>query len=477
MTKLNYQAHVEQGTVLPYPQLKWYSPLTPSFLGTACLLVGLLLTYVLFPIGQTPAEMASIAAVVVGIAFIVNVFFDNQKGLYNLFRTDILCLLGLYGLTLVEFLFPQEGFNSMVNTAQTTQALNMVLLGMAGLAVGRHLVKPKPIPSRLPNIRDISNRTLFRTVVVCAFLGFFYMLLTVQFNPVALINGMVGPRFAEPWARGRLGGWLSFLTELSLFRYAIPPVVGVIWNRRKFFSGFQKLVIFSLFALVMFQGFTSGTRNVFIVYIATFLMAYLLTLPKHNFRNTVMPITTAMMISSYLSYHMLEFRTMGIRNYIANQVYLQENVRDTFVVDYNLISLAPVLDTFPEEHPFLGSEIMIWALVKPIPRAFWPGKPEGLSVSIEEVVGAEGWTVATSYIGESYMMAGWLGVLLTSLLFGALAAWWNRRGMRGSSDYDLVIYALGFFAAAITMRSLLWFTTAILPVIGLIAFRRFGLIR
>jgi len=71
-------------------------------------------------------------------------------------------------------------------------------------------------------------------------------------------------------------------------------------------------------------------------------------------------------------------------------------------------------------------------------------------------------------------MAGWLGVIGVSLFFGALAAWWNRMAMRQQSDYALVVYALGFFAAGITMRSMFWLTTAILPVIALIVFRKFA---
>ncbi|NJL19671.1 MAG: hypothetical protein HC895_00780 [Leptolyngbyaceae cyanobacterium SM1_3_5] len=119
----------------------------------------------------------------------------------------------------------------------------------------------------------------------------------------------------------------------------------------------------------------------------------------------------------------------------------------------------------------MGIEVITWSLVRPIPRALLPSKPEGLSVSIEEIMGVEGYTVAATYVGESYMMAGWFGAIGMSLFFGALAAWWNRMAMSQQSDYALVVYALGFFAAGITMRSMFWLTTAILPVIALIVFR------
>ncbi|MBF2000020.1 MAG: oligosaccharide repeat unit polymerase [Synechococcales cyanobacterium C42_A2020_086] len=450
-----------------------YTPPSPAIAGTVCLLFGIALGYSLYPAEQTPSTMARVAAIAVGVAFLVSVFFDSRKGLRNLFRTDLLCLIGLYGLTLAEFLFPQEKFDDMVDTVGVANALNVVLVGIAGLAIGRHLVAPKPVRSRWLTLDEISNQTLFWGFILSAFLAYLYMLMSVNFDPILLIEEMLGPRFSQPWSRGRIGGWGSLLTELNLLSYVIPPLMAVVWNRRQTFPVWQLAIMTSIFSLVIFQAFAGGTRNVFIAHIATFLMSYLLTLPRNTVRNTILPILAAGFIAVYGSYHMLEFRTMGLRNYVTNQVYASGETRETLAVDYNLAAIAPLLDVFPESQEFLGFEVISWSLVRPIPRALFPGKPEGLSISIEDIVGAEGYTIATTYLGESYMMAGWLGVIGMSLFFGALAAWWNRMAMRQQSDYALVVYALGFFAAGITMRSMFWLTTAILPVIALIVFRKF----
>lgn len=254
--------------------------------------------------------------------------------------------------------------------------------------------------------------------------------------------------------------------------YIIPPLAAVIWNRRRAFSALQVSIVIAIFTITLFQGFAGGTRNIFISYIATFMMGYILTLHKNTLINTVVPIVLAGFVALYGSYHMLEFRNIGLRSYIEQQGYKSESNPDTFAVDYNLASLGWVAEAMPQDYPFLGAEVLTWALVRPIPRVLWPGKPEGLSVSIEEIAGADGWTVAATYLGESYMMAGMFGVVAMSLLFGAIAAWWNRMAMRQQSDYALVVYALGFFAAGITMRSMFWFTTTILPVVALIVLRK-----
>ncbi len=448
-----------------------YTPPSPTAAGTVCLLFGIFLASTLYAAERTPETMTRSAAIVVGIAFLVSVWFDSRKGVRNLFRTDLLCLIGLYGLTLMEFLFPQEEFNALLTLPQTANALNLVLVGLAGLTIGRHLVAPTPVRSRWLNLAEVSNSTLFLGFVTAGFLAYLSIFIAVQFNPVTLIEAMMGPRFSEPWARSRIGGWSSLITELKLLSNALPPLMAVVWNRRQTYPKWQFAVMGSFYILVMFHAFAGGTRNVFITHIATFMMSYLITLPRNTFRNTVIPILLAGFIAVYGSYHMLAFRSIGLRSYITDQVYASPDRSKTLAVDYNLSSIAPLLDVFPKNHDFLGAEILISAITQPVPRAFWPGKPEKLSISMEEIVGAEGWTVAATFLGESYMMAGWWGAIGMSLFFGALAAWWNRMAMREQSDYALVVYALGFFAAGITMRSMFWLTTAILPVIALIVFR------
>jgi oligosaccharide repeat unit polymerase len=458
-----------------YPQTQVSYPPAASLGGTAAFLMGLGLAYLESAGGQTPSDMAGRAAFITLMGLAVSVLFDMQKGLRNLFRTDFMCLVGLYGLTLLEFLFPQPDFNSLLTTAQTAAALRVILLGMAGIAIGRHWITPRPMRSPWLNFGAVSSQLLFKALVVAAFLGYLNMLLAVKFNPMALIDGMLGPRFSEPWARGAIGGISSLISELSLMLNAIPPLAGVLWNRRRQFSRMQLVLVLAILALTFFQGFSGGTRNVFVAYAATFLVGYLLTLPKNTIWNTLIPIGVMVVVVGYATYHMLEFRTIGLRSYMTDKVYESDTIRSTLAVDYNLWSLGLLVDAFPQKHDFIGSEVLTWALVKPIPRVFWPGKPLGLSVSIEEIVGAEGWTVAATYLGEAYMMAGTAGVIGVSLGFGVLCAWWNRLALQRQSDYAMLVFALGFFVLAVSMRSMFWLTTTALPIVALIVIRKYVL--
>ena len=446
--------------------------LKPSKLGTIIIIISAILCFFSSQSATTPADMAQVLAVGIGIALLINLFLDYQKGIRNLFRADTMCLISIYALTIAEFLSPQEAFNSRISLHQASLALGVISIGFVGLALGRHIIAPKPIKAGALNFSKISNKSLFRLFLIAAILGYCYILASVNFDIVRMFNESLEPRFRQSWGRGRYGGWNALISELSLLQLVIPPLTGIIINRRKTFGKLGFLLVLLVFATTVFLGFASGSRNIYVAHVATFILAYLLTLPKNTVKNTLLPLLISTVLVMYGSYHMLEFRPIGLRSYIENRVYATDAGRDTLAVDYNLAPLGLLIDTFPGNGDFLGSEVIVWSLIKPIPRALWPGKPRGLSVSIESSVGAgEGYTVAATYLGESYMMAGRVGVFVISVFFGALAAWWNRLALQSHSDYAMVVYALGFFVAVITMRSMFWLTTIMLPILALVVLK------
>ncbi len=441
---------------------------TATIPGTFALLCGLLLAFITININETPSLMARQVAIPVGIAIAVSVGFDFMRGLRNLFRADLLCLIALYFLTLVEFLYPQNQFDQLLTPEQTVQALYVVLVGFAGLAIGRHLNFLKPAAQGWLDFNHIPNQVLFRLFLTAALLGYFYIFLSVDFDPFKVFDALLGPRFGVPWGRGRLGDWRSLFIELKLFVYVIPPLTGIIWNRRQYFRTWQVFLVIVVFIFTLFEGFAGGTRSVFSTYISTFLGGYLLSLKRPNLFNVAIPTVVMGPAIVFATRHMLGFRNMGIRRYLETAAYATEKVQGTLSVDYNLNTIGALVDAFPKNHDFLGLEVLFVFATKPIPRVFWPDKPENLSVSIEEILDAKGWTVSSTYIGESYMIGGILAVILVSLALGMLASWWSRTAAFHTTGYGIVINALGFFTAGITMRSLSVLTTSLLPILGLI---------
>jgi hypothetical protein len=169
---------------------------------------------------------------------------------------------------------------------------------------------------------------------------------------------------------------------------------------------------------------------------------------------------------------MLDFRGVGLGNYSFGN-----NEIDTLFIDNNMTIIARITELFPSVNDYLGLEIPFNGLIHPIPRVLWPDKPVSLSVSIESEMGADPATVtfASTIVGEAYMSGGLLAVLITGMLFGALAEWWNRLGRDANSSFSHLLYASGFFCAAISMRSMMWTTVAALPTLALWAYGRLWL--
>jgi hypothetical protein len=169
---------------------------------------------------------------------------------------------------------------------------------------------------------------------------------------------------------------------------------------------------------------------------------------------------------------MLATRTIGLKEYILNGAPPAQvnDEQPSFFVDLNLVNISQLTQTFPSVQPFLGWEVAYIGLIHPIPRAVWPGKPEGLSVSIESALGANSsMTLSTTFVGEAYMAGGAFGVFLAGLFFGVISGWWGRFATAITSEIGFLIYASGFAAIAMSMRSLFWLTTVALPTIAAIA--------
>ncbi len=443
--------------------------LKPDAVGTGLLLASIALAWLLVD-GEGTAKALRMQAIFLGIGLASSLALDFRYGFRNLMRVDVMALLAFYFLTFVEFLFPQPGFdilNQMYNIGHAAQA---TLLGMAGLAVGRHAATGAKRAATSPRTAaGLSAGQWLALLWIAAGLGYLHMLLAVKFNPIAWIDAIMQPRFNQPWSRGKFGDWKALINELNLFIYAIPPVYGILLAHRRKISAIAMAAASALVIFTLFQSFAGGTRNIFLIYVAGLSGAYLLASRNLSWTR-VLVVASASVVLIYLgTTQMLAFRQIGLREYLkGNSSLVTEEQHSSFAVDYNLVSMARIMDAFPARYDFLGFEVPYQAIIRPIPRAVWPGKPEGLSVSIEEASEMGGLTLAVTFAGEAYMAGGIPAVLITALIIGLFCGLWNHR-FRGSFDsFSTLMYASGFFPAAITMRSLFSLTTAILPTLGLL---------
>jgi oligosaccharide repeat unit polymerase len=394
-------------------------------------------------------------------------FLIDCKGkLVRLIRVDLFMLLALYGLTFFEFLFEQPP-NKYLTVASAQTALLAAFAGFAGIAVGRHLV---PIRRGLPNPRDLgfSPKLIFQLLLLCTSLGYFYMLLSVGFNPIEMVEQMLRPRFTQPWTRGRLGGPSALLAELSLLKAAIPALCGLILAQRDRFRNGELVAALLIGGFVLFDGYSSGTRNVFLLYSTTFVAAYFLYAKRMGTLKLLLLGGGCAITAFGAMVTMLETRTS------TGATFIDLSTGEAVFVDMNLINIASLTEVFSSRQPYLGLEIPYTMIIRPIPRALWPGKPEGLTVGIEEALGVGDYmTLSATFIGEFWMAGGLLAVCLGSLFLGGVAGAWNRFGARADTQLKMLIYITGLLPAGLCMRSFLSVAPTLLPIFALLLFVRF----
>lgn len=453
----------------------------PSGAGTAVLLLACLIGYFLTFEEVASSEMARQVSVALLVGIVVSFLLDWRRGLRNLIRVDVFALLSFYFLTFFEFLFPQSRFDSLVIQEDVVEASHLMLVGLAAMVVGRHihLGNAGKLLEPIGQVQ-MRPRDFLLLFFGALFLNFLPQLMAVGFNPAAWFEETLKPRFWRAWGRGRFGNLSTLLNELQLLGYVVPPLAGLIFARRKNYgTGTLVLVGLGLFWL-WYAAFSSGTRNILAIQMAGFFGAYFLVQERLRLWRLAATAVVVGLVFVVAADHMLAFREAGLKRYVEERRYTEEyqelaggvdlgleEEETGYFVDYNLWRLSQMTPAFPELHDFIGWNMPFVALTKPIPRAFWPGKPTDLEVGLEEVIGAEGYTIAVTWVGEAFIAGGILWIVGIGLAIGIFCGFWNGLANYLHSPFALIVYASGFYAILLLMRSLMFFTTALLPSVAL----------
>ncbi len=420
-----------------------------------------------FAAGHSPSQIARQAAYGVLFSLLASFAIEARGGLRNLIRTDLLALVAFFYLTLFEFLFPQPFLDTMISTEAIHSGLLVLYLGYAGVLLGRHVPVPKEAPFSRILRTEVPIGKLLALYWLAASLGYFYMLACSGWNPVKMFDAMLGARFSQPWSRGQLGDWRAFFSELTLMLFLLPALGGVMLARAERYRWYHLAPVVIVLLATFFQGFATGTRNVFGAYLVNFLAAFAFASPVAKRTRILIVAAVCAAAMAAATYTMLQFREHGLRDWMQGTYREGGELQSKYVfVDYNLHTIATLTTFFPERNPYLGLEIPYLAMIRPIPRALWPGKPLGMSTPIEQALGVEGVTIAATFAGEAYISGGFGVVVFVGLLLGAVMGFWNTTASPKNSEIGILVYASGFFAAVITMRSLFAFTTAVLPTIA-----------
>src|SRR6185312_346000 len=124
-------------------------------------------------------------------------------------------------------------------------------------------------------------------------------------------------------------------------------------------------------------------------------------------------------------------------------------------VDDNFYRLCQIIQLIPQSYGFVYHKYLVYVLVRPVPRVFWPEKPIDPGFDLPTALGVEGVSYSYSVIGELYMSIGLLGIALGGWFYGRVAAMASGLLKRVTTQGALVIYSIVVMALFSGMRSIL----------------------
>jgi hypothetical protein len=308
--------------------------------------------------------------------------------------------------------------------------------------------------------QEFSINTYFALAIACFIIGMLNFAVPCNFNVFEMVHYLGQERWAAPWGRGQLGGWDAFLDHLQYFGYLLP-VLTVVIGRRLGVRNVRTLICIGLSVIVALFLAQSGSRRVIGVVGGMALILWVLDQQRLRVKHL---LTTGFAIVALLVtlQVMLEYRNVGLSvlvgqseapsgHYEKRTVLEEQHLR----VDDNFYRLCQIIQLIPEQYPFVYHKYLIYVIVRPIPRVFWPGKPVDAGFDLPTVLGVEGVSFSYSVIGELYMSLGLIGVALGGWLYGRIAATASGLLARCRTQGALVIYSIVVMALFSGMRSIL----------------------
>jgi len=308
--------------------------------------------------------------------------------------------------------------------------------------------------------QEFPINTYFALAIASFFLGMLNFAVPCNFNVFEMVHYLGQERWSAPWGRGQLGGWDAFLDHLQYFGYLLPVLTVVIGRRVGLRNPRTWICIGMSVAIALFLA-QSGSRRVIGVVVGMALILWVLDQQRLRVKHLLTTVVAiiALLITLQL---MLEYRNVGLNVLVGDgeiptgrlekrQILEEQHVR----VDDNFYRLCQIIQLIPESHPFVYHKYLVYVVVRPIPRVFWPGKPVDPGFDLPTALGVQGVSYSYSVIGELYMSLGFIGIALGGWFYGRVASTASGLLARCRTQGALVIYSIVVMALFSGMRSIL----------------------
>ena len=322
-------------------------------------------------------------------------------------------------------------------------------------------------PWRMPAVvirsvsQEFSLNTYFALAIACFLIGMLNFAVACSFNVFAMVHYLGQERWSAPWGRGQLGGWDAFLDHLQYFGYLLP-ILTVVISRKSGLRSPRTLICIAMSIVMTLFLAQSGSRRVIGVVAGMALVLWVLDQRqlriKHVFTTTFAVL--ALLLSLQI---MLEYRNVGLGALVGNTDTSVSSRREKtqllevqhLRVDDNFYRLCQIIQLIPETYQFVYHRYLVYVLVRPVPRVFWPEKPVDPGFDLPTALGVKGVSYSYSVIGELYMSLGLIGIAVGGWFYGRVASFASGLLKRATTQGALVIYSIIVMALFSGMRSIL----------------------
>lgn len=436
-------------------------------LGIAATTIGTVLAVSFIPENPEPEGALFSSALLMAAGLAAAPFaagFRNPKSLLR--GENLLALAPIYWLLLdliqgaysLDWIQPDEVEKAFIG-------IGLFVVAMWAAAC----LRPWKVPSGI--LRSVSqmfsSNTYFGFTVVAFLLGMLKFAIPTNFDLAEMIYYVGQDRWAAPWARGQLGGRDAFVDQLQYFGYLLPALTVVVARCAGWFNP-RTLLCSGMSAVMAVFLAQSGSRRIIGVIFGMAFILWILTQNRTRPRHVlILAIAGAALLMSLQT--MLEYRQVGLAELVKGGKGDTDLTGGYLRVDDNFFRFCQIIGLIPEYYPFVYHEYVLWVLVRPIPRVFWPGKPVEPGFDLPTAVGVKGVTLSSSVIGELYMSAGFIGIALGGWLYGRLSGMATLLLRQGSYGAILVYSNLmmALFCGMRSMVELVLVNYAVLAWVGL----------
>jgi hypothetical protein len=335
-----------------------------------------------------------------------------------------------------------------------------LFVGMVWIGAIRRSWKIPPVVVRSVS-QEFSINTYFGLAVACFLIGMLNFAVACNFNVFEMVHYLGQERWSAPWGRGQLGGWDAFLDHLQYFGYLLP-ILTVVLARRAGVRNVRTLICIGMSIVMTLFLAQSGSRRVIGVVAGMALILWVLDQRQLRFKHLLLTVVAVGALLFTLQI-MLEYRNVGLGALVGStELTMNSRVEKRQLlegqhlrVDDNFYRLCQIIQLIPQSHGYVYQQYLVYVIVRPVPRVFWPGKPVDPGFDLPTALGMEGVSYSYSVIGELYMSLGLLGIALGGWFYGRIASMASGLLKRCTTQGALVIYSIVVMALFSGMRSIL----------------------